>query len=173
MNTWKHPVNARKAPALKHQMGKLARGIDQSHLLVRTKGEEAPGILTDVMILNPGHTQNLKLTRLLGRCPEVSALTILTDCCNSALPFGARNVACLDVPDQQETLCKMVATSLISELLSSGILEKDESLVNKFQAEILRLQSDSDFYVRREVAFAIGELAKIVQDDVVFDFLVS
>ncbi|PWN44156.1 ARM repeat-containing protein [Ceraceosorus guamensis] len=73
-----------------------------------------------------------------------------------------------DNPDREEEAAvgRMASVSLLAALSAEGLLDV-ETLETRVVPEVVRLQSDGAFFVRKEVAIAVGSLAKHVNSSVV------
>jgi len=76
-----------------------------------------------------------------------------------------------DVSEEQNAFGRVASMSLIATVTSSGL--PDESFKLAFVDEVQRASRDPVFWVRRETAFALGALMKVVPDSIVHAFLVN
>lgn len=59
----------------------------------------------------------------------------------------------------------------MAAVAASGYLPEDAK--GMFVAEVARVGTDEIFWVRREAAYALGALAKVVDEEMLLDYLVS
>ncbi|PWN53994.1 ARM repeat-containing protein [Violaceomyces palustris] len=73
--------------------------------------------------------------------------------------------------DEEAAVGRMTSVSLLAALCAEEVIDK-EQLNERFIPEILRMTSDPAFFVRKEVAGALGPMAKGLDPHVVLDKLV-
>jgi serine/threonine-protein phosphatase 4 regulatory subunit 1 len=68
---------------------------------------------------------------------------------------------------------RLLSMNLISAVTECKVLEGDDVIAKQFVPEVVRMRFDESFGVRREAALAMGELLKVVPQEIVRDELVS
>lgn len=68
---------------------------------------------------------------------------------------------------------RLLSMNLISAVTECKVLEGDDIIAKQFVPEVVRMRFDESFGVRREAALAMGELLKVVPQEVVNQELVS
>ncbi|CED82233.1 Protein phosphatase 2A regulatory subunit A and related proteins [Phaffia rhodozyma] len=66
---------------------------------------------------------------------------------------------------------RLLSMNLIATVVQCGVLEGENEIYNSFVAEVLRVQNDESFSVRREAALAMGELLKVVSSEVATEYM--
>lgn len=68
---------------------------------------------------------------------------------------------------------RLLSMNLISAVTECKVLEGDDVIAKQFVPEVVRMRYDESFGVRREAALAMGELLKVVPQEIVAEELVS
>jgi len=74
------------------------------------------------------------------------------------------------VGDEAAVGC-VASMSLVAAVAASGYLP--EYAKGMFVAEVARVGTDPIYWVRREAAYALGALAKVVDDEMLLEYLVG
>lgn len=90
-----------------------------------------------------------------------------------ALQGEASDIRYSDEMAMEASHGRLLSMNLIATVIQCGVLEGEDVIFESFVEEVVRVRKDESFSVRREATLAIGELLKVVSQEVAASHLVS